>query len=134
MHNTTGRAVPLTWLLLNSQSKVDLISNEKNLVNIRRVRGEDAIRVHCNSGANIVDRFGDIPGYGTVWCEPTGIANILSMSKATKKIQVVFDSEGGIFFRMVLPDSEVRFQLSSNSLYYFDAADRDNSALLFNTV
>ena len=27
MHNNTGRSVPLTWLLLNSQSTVDLIKN-----------------------------------------------------------------------------------------------------------
>ena len=35
---------------------------------------------------------------------------------------------------MVLLDREVRFQLIPNRLYYFDAADRDNSVLLLNTV
>ena len=35
---------------------------------------------------------------------------------------------------MVLPDREVRFQISPNGIYYFDAADRDNSVLLPNTV
>ena len=35
---------------------------------------------------------------------------------------------------MVLPEREVRFQLSPNGLYYFDAADRENSILLLNTV
>ena len=35
---------------------------------------------------------------------------------------------------MVPPDREVKFQLSSNGLYYFYAADRDNSVLLLNTV
>ena len=35
---------------------------------------------------------------------------------------------------MVLPDREVRFQLSHRGLYYFDAAERDNSVLLLNTV
>ena len=134
MHNATGSAVPLTWLLLDSQSTVYLIANENMLVNIRKVRGEDAIRVHCNIRVNILDRFGDLPGYGTVWYEPTGISNILSMSRATKKFWVVFDSEGGIFFRMVLPDREVRLQLSPNGLYYFDATDRENSILLLNTV
>ena len=32
-----------------------------------------------------MDRVGNLPGYGTVWYEPTGIANILSMLRATKK-------------------------------------------------
>ena len=97
MHNATGRAVPLAWLLLDSQLTVDLIANSKMLLNIRKVRSEDAIRVHCNSGVKVVDRVGDLPGYGTVWYELTGIANILSMSRATKNFWVVFDIEGRNF-------------------------------------
>ena len=83
---------------------LDLIANPKMLVNIMKVWVEDAIRVHFNNGFNIFDRVSDLLGYGTVWYEPTGIANIFSMSRATKKFRVVFDSEGGDFFRMVLPD------------------------------
>ena len=97
MHNNTGREVPLKWILLDIQSTVDLIVNAKMLVNIGTVQGEDAIGVHCNRGVKIVDRVGGLPGYGTVWYEPTGIANILSMLRATKKFRVVFDSEGGNF-------------------------------------
>ena len=94
MHNATGQAVPLTWLLLNSQSTVDLIANSIMLLKISKVRSEYAIRVHFNSGVKVVDRVGDLPGYGTVWYEPTGIAKILSMSRSMNKIQVVFNSEG----------------------------------------
>ena len=35
---------------------------------------------------------------------------------------------------MVLPDREVRFQLSPIGLYYFDAAERENIVLLLNMV
>ena len=35
---------------------------------------------------------------------------------------------------MVLSDREVRFQLSPNGIYYFDATDRENIVLLLNTV
>ena len=134
MHNNSGQVVPLTWLLLDSQSTVDLIANPRILLNVRKVRSKDAICGHCNSGVKVLDRVGNLPVYGTVWYEPTGIANILSMSRATKTFWVIIDSEGGNFFRMVLPDREVRFQLSRNGLYYFDAADRDNSVLILNTV
>ena len=79
MHNATRRVVPLTWILLDNQFTVDLIANPRMLLNIRKVRSKDAIRVHCNSGVKVVDRVGDLPGYGNVWYEPTGIANILSM-------------------------------------------------------
>ena len=56
------------------------------------------------------------------------------MLRATKKFRVIFDSEGGNLFRMVLLDREVKFQLSPNGLYYFDAEDRENGVLLLNTV
>ena len=35
---------------------------------------------------------------------------------------------------MVLPDREVRFQLSLNRLYCFETSDRENSVLLLNMV
>ena len=66
IHNATRWAVPLTRLLLNSQLTVDLIVNQKMLVNIRKVWDKDAIQVFCNSGVNIVDRVCDLPGYKTV--------------------------------------------------------------------
>ena len=47
---------------------------------------------------------------------------------------MILDSEGRNVFRMVLPDREVKFQLSPNGLYYFDAEDRENSVLLLNKV
>ena len=54
MQNATGLAVPLTFLLIDSQLLVDLIANPKMLLNIRKVRGNDNIRVHCNNGVNIM--------------------------------------------------------------------------------
>ena len=101
--------MPLTWLLLDSQLTVDLITNPRILLNIRRVRSENTIRVHCNSRVKVVDRIVKLPGYWTVWYKPTGIANILFMLRATKKFRVIFDSEGGYFFRMVLPTGRSNF-------------------------
>ena len=56
------------------------------------------------------------------------------MSRAKNKLRFFFNSEGGNFSRMVLPDREVRFQLSPNGLYYLEAAYREDSVLLLNTV
>ena len=53
---------------------VDLIATAKMLVNIMKVRGEEAKRVHCNGGIKILDRVGDLHGYRTVWYKQTGIA------------------------------------------------------------
>ena len=90
-------AVSLKWILLGSQLTVELIANKKMLVNTRTVQGENSIRIHCNSGAKILNRVGDILSYGNVWYELTGIDNILSMLRATKKFRVVFDSKGRNF-------------------------------------
>ena len=81
-NNSTGQAVPFTWILLEIQSTMNLIANPNMLLNIKKVREKDAIRVHCNSRVKIVYRVGDLPGYGTVWRKLTVIANILSMSRA----------------------------------------------------
>ena len=67
MHKNTGWAVPLKWILLDSQSTVDLITNPRMLLNIRRVRSEDAILVHCNSGVKVADSIGNLPDYKNVW-------------------------------------------------------------------
>ena len=104
------------------------------LVNIRKVRGEDAIRLHCNSSVKIMGRVGNLPGYGTVWYELTGIANFLLMLRTTNKFRVVFDRKGGNCFRMVLPERGVGFKLSPNGIYNFNVRDREIIVLLLNTV
>ena len=97
MYSNTGHAVPLTWLLLDSQSTVDMISNAKMLVNIRTLRGKDAIQVHFNSSVKIVNRVGDLPSYRTVWYKTTGIANILSMLRVTKKFRYFLTAKAETF-------------------------------------
>ena len=134
LHSSTGCEVPLTCLLFDSQPTVHLITNEKILVKIRTVQGKDAIRVNCDSSVKIVNSIGDSPWYDTIWYKPTGISNILFISKVTKKFRVVLDSEGGKIFRMVLLYREVRFHLIPKGLYYFYATDRDISVLLLNKV
>ena len=134
MHNNTGRAVPTMWLLLNSQLIVDLITNPKMLVNIKVVRDEGAIQVHYNSGSKLINQKSKLHGYDTVWYKPTGSMNIILMSRVTRKYLVVFDFKGRDFFRMMLSDHEIRFQLSPNGLYYSDAVDQENNMLLLNMV
>ena len=56
------------------------------------------------------------------------------MSRATRKYQVVFDSEGGNAFIMILPEGEIKFQLIPNGIYYFGTSYKENIALLINTV
>ena len=65
-----------------SHSTVDVFYNARLLQNIRKVN--KTIDIHYNAGVGSTDMLGDLPGYGTVWYHPTGIANILSLSRAIK--------------------------------------------------
>ena len=67
----------MSWILLDSQSTVDVFSNKKLLTNIRD--SKRTLTLYCNAGKAIVTQKGDLKGYGSVWYYAQGIANILSL-------------------------------------------------------
>ena len=81
--------IPDKWILLDSQSTVDMFKNKKLLKNIHDAK--KALSLHCNAIAT-VNNIGDLPGYGTVWFYEDGIANILSLNNVKKKYRVTYDS------------------------------------------
>ena len=82
--------IPDSWILLDSQSTVDVFKNKKLPKNIHDAK--KALSLHCNAGIATVDKIGDLPGYGTVWFYKDGIANILSLNNVKKKYRVTYDS------------------------------------------
>ena len=75
--NHDKAAIPKSWILLDSQSTVDVFSNKKLITNIRD--SKHVLTLHCNAGKISVNQKGDLRGYGTVWYYPDSIANILSL-------------------------------------------------------
>ena len=80
--NSDGR-VDKNWILLDNQSTVDVFYNKQLLRNIRQ--SKTGMEIHCNAGTTTTYTIGEFPGYGTVWFHPEGIANILSLSRISKR-------------------------------------------------
>ena len=112
--------IPSSWILLDNQSTVDVFHNEDLLDNIRD--GDGFMAIHCNAGITSTNLVGDLPGYGEVWYNPNGIANILSLSRVKARgFRVTFDSNTGNEFHVHKTDGNKRvFQQSKRGLYYMD--------------
>jgi len=112
-------AIPKTWILLDSQSTVDVFSNPKLLTNI--CVAKRSLTLYCNAGKAIINKKGDLKGYGTVWFYPDGIANILSLGNVKKKHRVTYDitlDEGFLVFKA---DHTARsFRPSKKGLFFSD--------------
>jgi hypothetical protein len=145
LHNQ-GAEVSKTWILLDNQSTVDVFCNPKLLKNIRQVN--KVMNIKCNAGVTRTNMVGDLSGYGEVWYNKDGIANILSFSRVEKKYRVTYDSTVSKQFIVHKKDGGVRrFKQSKNGLFYLDAmeaqdetdntetkVDCEGGTVLFNTV
>lgn len=113
------KTIPMTWIILDNGSTVDVFTNPKLLKNIRTT--STTMTIKCNAGSTTTNQIGELDGYGTVWYNPHGIANILSLSKVQEKHRVTYDSEQEAQFVVYKPDGTKRiFTKSSSGLFYLD--------------
>ena len=128
--------IPKSWILLDNQSTVDVFYNANLLRNIRK--GEKHMDIHCNAGVTSTNLVGDLPGYGTVWYHPNGIANILSLAKMQERgYHIKYDSKDGNEFIIFKPDGSMRrvFKQSDRGLYFMDSKMASTTEVtLVNTV
>ena len=113
--------LPPSWFLLNRESTIDIIANKAMVSNIKIL--ERPISLHCNVGSRQVEYTTNLNRYRRVWYDPKAIANILSLSRATRRYKVVFDRKAGNLFRMILAGREVFSNVSANGIYYHDTVD-----------
>ena len=116
-----GGRLPMEWVLLDNQSTIDVFVNHRLLKNIRRI--DQYMYIHCTAGVTRTNLVGELPGYGTVWFHPDGIANILSLSRVKTKYRITFDSDENNEFIVHIPDGSTRnFKESNRGLYYHDTS------------
>jgi hypothetical protein len=83
--------IPNRWLLLDSCSSVNMVSNEELLHDISSV--DKPINIHCNAGTVSVNRNGLLGDYPErVWFNPHGIANILLLDNVAQHYRVTMDT------------------------------------------
>jgi hypothetical protein len=128
-----GLTIPPTWLLLDNQSTVDVFANGNMLKDIHQV--DDEMVIASNGGSNVTSEMGTLPGYGLVWYDPVGIANIVSLSRVREKYHVSFNSDNNIFI-VTKPDGTVfEFKQSESGLYYYDLmSNKRKGAVMVDTV
>ena len=82
---------PEQWLMLNSCSTLNLISNKSWLSDLHEV--DTAMHIHSTGGVSVTCKMGYLGNYPTpVWYLADGHANILSLWDITRHYRVTMDT------------------------------------------
>jgi len=110
---------------------MDVFCNPHLVQNIHKA--DHRMNIHCTAGTTSTDLVADLPGYGTKWFHPNGIANILSLSQVKERHRVTYDSTNGNAFLVHCEDGTTcRFEEPDSGLYYSNAAINGNGTILVN--
>ena len=133
MSSKSKTSIPESWILLDSQSTIDVFSNVSLLTKVHETNTTLSIR--CNAGVKTTKYRGHLSGYGWVWYYPDGIANILSLSRVRERYRVTFDSAMDNCFHIHKDNGKLlKFKEATRRLYYFDTMKRDEEASVFITT
>ena len=75
----SGHGIPSTWILLDSQSPMDIFCNSSLIENMHSV--PNGMQLFCNARTQTTNIVGDLPGYGPVGL----IQRLLPMSLASER-------------------------------------------------
>ena len=121
------------WILLDNGSTLDIFHNRRLLQNIRT--SATTMKIRCNAGVKRTNKIGTLPGYGDVWYDEHGIANILSLSNVIKRYRVTYDSRNNDGFIVHKPKGPNQyFKQHESGLFYLDTTAQNEESNVFLTT
>eukprot|EP00536_Pseudo-nitzschia_multiseries_P018200 jgi/Psemu1/54543/gm1.54543_g len=128
------RGVNPYWILLDSESSLNLIVNPELVEKIRQAPNNGFMNIHCNSGISRTNMIADLPGFGTVWIYEDGLANVLSLALVLDQYWVTMDTDIDNAIHVHKENGTRRFQRSTCNLYYCDMREQNGTVLALDTV
>ena len=126
--------LPTTWLLLDSCSTTNLISNKSWLHDIHN--DGTSILVRCNAGTITLTHKGYFGSYPEpVWFNPHGIANIMSLDNVAKYFRITMDTEADNAMLLHKDDGlTMKFAPTGKGLYHHNLGAEDSGLWTFITT
>ena len=83
------------WLVGDSGAGCSVIANTNAdlLTDIQDAPDEETMTIHYNSGVTTTGKQGHLKGYGLVWHNPNGIANIISLGECSTRYRITMDTD-----------------------------------------
>ena len=110
--------IPNSWILLDSQSTVDVLIDKKLLKKI--CDPKILLYFHCNTGMTTVNKIGEFIGYGTVWNSMEiwrRYSNKPFLNNVKKKYLVNYDCPTNYCFEVHKKDGACVYALEKGLLY-----------------
>ena len=128
------QVLPTTWLLLDSCSTTNLISNKNWLHDIHD--NGTSITVWCNAGTVCLAQKGYFGSYPeAVWFNPHGIANIMLLDNVAKYFCITMETEADKAMLQHKDDGHmIKFTPTGKGLYHHNVSTEDDGLWTFITT